>query len=155
MADQKEYLTKEKFAELEKELDFLRKTKRKEVAEDLEYSKSLGDLAENAEYHEARENQGEVEDRIMKIESILGNAEIVALHHTELVGIGSTVTIQREGANDTMKINIVGSEETDVKKGKISLHSPLGEAMIGKKKSDVFSFTSPGGKMTYKVIDIA
>ncbi len=155
MADQKEYLTKEKYEELQKELEFLRKTKRKEVAEDLEYAKSLGDLSENAEYHEARETQAEVEDRIMKIEAILSSAEIMAAHHTEVVGIGSTVTIVREGTSEPLKISVVGSEEADVKKGKISLHSPLGEAMIGKKKGETFSFTSPKGKMTYTITNIA
>ncbi len=155
MADQKEYLTKEKFEELQKELDFLRKTKRKEVAEQLEYSKSLGDLSENAEYHEARETQAEVEDRIAKLESMLNTAEIMSTRHTDSVGIGSIVSIQKDGDKTTLKFSVVGSEEADIKQGKLSLHSPLGEAMIGKKKGEAFSFSSPKGKMTYKVIDIA
>ena len=133
----------------------MRKVKRKEVAEDLEYAKSLGDLSENAEYQEARETQAEVEDRIMKLETMLGSAEIVAAHHTDVVGIGSTVTVQKDGDSKSHKFTVVGSEEADVKLGKLSLHSPLGEAMIGKKKGDTFTFSSPKGKMTYKIVTIA
>jgi transcription elongation factor GreA len=154
MSDQKEYLTKEKFEELNKELDFLRKTKRKEVAEDLEYAKSLGDLSENAEYHEARELQANIEDRIIKLENLLKNSVIMTFHHSEAVGIGSTVLIQKDGDKKSHKFEIVGSEEANVSLGKLSLHSPLGEAMIGKKKGEVFSFSSPKGKMDYRVVEI-
>lgn len=153
--DQKEYLTQERYNELVAELDTLKKIKRKEVAEDLEYAKSLGDLSENAEYHEARETQASIEDRIAKLENIISHAEIMSLRHTDAVGIGSTVTVQKEGDKKTVKFEVVGSEETDISQGKISLHSPIGEAMVGKRKGDVFSFLSPKGKMSYKVIDIA
>jgi len=86
-----EYLTKEKYEELVMELDNLKKVKRKEVAESLEYAKSLGDLSENAEYQEAREWQANIEDRIAKLESILKTAEIVSNYHGDTAGIGSTV----------------------------------------------------------------
>ncbi len=154
MTDQKEYLSKERYGELVKELDHLKKVKRKEVAEDLEYAKALGDLSENAEYHEARDNQAAVEDRINRLEAIIGHAEIVELHHTEAVGIGSTVTVQQEGAKGAHKFQVVGSEEANIGLGKISLHSPIGEAMAGKRKGEAFSFLSPKGKMTYKIVDI-
>ena len=155
MTDQKEYLTKERYDELVKELDYLKKVKRKEVAEDLEYAKALGDLSENAEYHEARDTQAATEDRIIKLENILTHAEIMTLHHTEVVGIGSTVTVLQEGTKGAHKFEIVGSEEANISHGKISLHSPIGAAMIGKKKGESFAFLSPKGKMTYKIIDIA
>lgn len=155
MTDQKEYLSKERYDELVKELDHLKKVKRKEVAEDLEYAKALGDLSENAEYHEARDNQAAVEDRINRLEAIISHAEIVELHHTEAVGIGSTVTVQQEGAKGAHKFQVVGSEEANIALGKISLHSPIGEAMAGKRKGETFSFLSPKGKMTYKIVDIA
>ncbi|HEY4479641.1 MAG TPA: transcription elongation factor GreA [Candidatus Paceibacterota bacterium] len=154
MPDQKEYLSKEKHDELAKELDHLRKVRRKEVAEDLEYAKSLGDLSENAEYHEARELQANIEDRIQKLENILQNAEIMQLHHTEAVGIGSTVVVSRDTDGKEHKFEIVGSEEADVSSGKLSIHSPLGEAMLGKRKSESFSFKSPRGVMKYKVVNI-
>jgi transcription elongation factor GreA len=154
MPDKKEYLTKEKFDELTKELEFLRKDKRKEVAESLEYAKSLGDLSENAEYHEARDNQAEIEDRISKLETMLANAAIVEAHHTDKVGIGSTVTVSKPGDSKTLKLEIVGSEEADAKLGKISMQSPMGEALVGKKKGESFTFESPRGNMTYTVISI-
>jgi len=155
MTDQKEYLSKERYEELVKELDHLKKVKRKEVAEDLEYAKALGDLSENAEYHEARDNQAAVEDRINRLEAIIGHAEIVELHHTEAVGIGSTVTVQQDGTKGAHKFQVVGSEEANIALGKISLHSPIGAAMAGKRKGESFTFLSPKGKMTYKVVDIA
>ncbi len=154
MDAKKEYLTKQKFDELTAELDFLRKTKRKEVAEDLEYAKSLGDLSENAEFHEAREMQANIEDRIMKLDYILKNAIIMKLHHSEAVGIGSTVEIEKDSDKTKIKFEMVGSEEADVKQGKLSIHSPLGSAMMGKKRGELFSFISPKGKMDYKVVDI-
>jgi transcription elongation factor GreA len=154
MADQKEYLTQEKYDQLSQELDHLKKVKRKEVAEDLEYAKALGDLSENAEYHEARDLQASIEDRILKLENMLKNAVIMSLHHSDSVSIGSTVFIQREGDKNTHKFEIVGSEEADITQGKLSIHSPLGEAMMNKKKAEVFSFMSPKGKMNYKIVDI-
>jgi transcription elongation factor GreA len=158
MADEKEYLTQEKYDELSQELDQLKKVKRKEVAEDLEYAKSLGDLSENAEYHEARDLQANIEDRILKLESMLKNAVIMSIHHTDAVGIGSTVLVQREenGKSEGLaqKFEIVGSEESNIQQGKLSIHSPLGEAMMGKKKDESFSFLSPRGKMSYKIINI-
>lgn len=155
MADQKEYLTQEKFDELTTELDHLRKVKRKEVADSLEYAKSLGDLSENAEYHEARDLQASIEDRILKIESILKNATIMTIHHTEAVGIGSKVSIQSETDSKVHKFEIVGSEEADIEQGKLSIHSPLGEAMMKKKKGDAFTLKSPKGKMNYKIVELA
>ncbi len=151
----KEYLTKEKYKELEIELDHLKKVKRKEVAENLEFAKALGDLSENAEYHEAREEQATIEDRINKIESIFKNAEIVTLHHSNNADIGSTVTVQKEGSKDHTIYKIVGSEEANMAEGKISFKSPLGESMIGKKKGDAFSFSAPKGVFKYKIVDIA
>src|SRR3989344_210105 len=154
MPDQKEYLSKQKFQELREELEHLKKVKRKEVAEDLEYAKSLGDLSENAEYHEARELQASIEDRILKLENILSSAVIMTLHHSEVVGIGSTVVVEREGDNKRHKFEMVGSEESDVASGRLSIHSPMGEAMVGKKNGETFSFMSPKGKMTYKIVNI-
>lgn len=154
MADQKEYLSEAKFEELNRELEHLKKVKRKEVAEDLEYAKSLGDLSENAEYHEARELQANIEDRIMKLENILNTAVIMSSHHSEAVGVGSTLTILREADNKQYEFVMVGSEESNVNSGKLSIHSPLGEAMMGKKKGENFSFSSPKGNMNYKILNI-
>ena len=154
MVEEKEYLTKEKFDEFSKELDYLRKTRRKEIAVNLEYAKALGDLAENAEYHEARDLQANIEDRIAKLEVILKTAVIVSSHDKNTVSVGSAVTVQKEKDKDTKIFTIVGSEEADMSSGKISVKSPLGAAILGKKKGDTFSFRVPAGAVAYKVIDI-
>ncbi len=151
----KEYLTKEKFEELRAELEVLKSSKRKEIAESLEYAKSLGDLSENAEYQQARELQASTEERIMKLENLLKSAVIMALHHSEKVEIGSTVTAQKEGDKEKKVFKIVGSEETNTAEGKISYVSPLGAALMGKKKGEAFTFNTPKGEVNYKVIDIA
>jgi len=150
--DQKEYLTKEKFDEFTKELAFLKGTRRKEVAESLEYAKALGDLAENAEYHEARDQQATIEDRINHLETVLKNASIVSDHGTNVVNIGSTVTVEK--GDKKAVYTIVGSEESDVTANKISIRSPFGQAVFGKKKGETFSFTAPSGELSYVVVDI-
>jgi len=152
--EEKEYLTKEKFKALSEELEYLKKTKRREVAEQLEYAKSLGDLSENAEYHEARDMQGTVEDRIQRLESVLKNAVIVSNHGTEIVAIGSVVTVTRNEDKNEKIYTIVGGEESDLASGKISVHSPFGEAIIGKKKNQSFTYNAPSGPITYKIIEI-
>jgi transcription elongation factor GreA len=154
MSDEKEYLTKEKHDALIAELEHLKKDCRKEIAENLEFAKALGDLSENAEYHDAREEQAKVEDRILKIEYLLKNSEIVALHHSNIANIGTAVTVKKEGEKENIVYKIVGSEEANMAEGKISFKSPLGQAMLGKKKGDSFSFSAPKGTFTYKVIDI-
>ncbi len=149
-----ELLSKEKFEELTKELDELRTTRRKEVAEQLEYARSLGDLSENAEYQEAREMQGAVEDRIAKLESVLKNAKIVKGVKSDSVSMGSTVTVQKIGGDEKHVYIIVGAEETNMFEGKISYHSPLGSALLGKKKNDEFSFHTPRGTQKYKILKV-
>ncbi|MBI4155613.1 MAG: transcription elongation factor GreA [Candidatus Zambryskibacteria bacterium] len=147
-----EYLTKEKFEEFTKELAELKGVRRKEVAENLEYAKSLGDLSENAEYHEARDMQAVIEDRIAKLEELLKTASIVSPHHTNVVNIGSTVTVEKDAKKSIY--TIVGSEESDVSSNKISIKSPFGQAILSKKKGEIFSFQSPSGELSYKVVDI-
>lgn len=147
-----EYLTKEKFEEFTKELARLKGPRRKEVAENLEYAKSLGDLAENAEYHEARDVQGSLEDRIAKLEELLKTASIVSGNHTGVVNVGSMVIVEKEGKKFTY--SIVGSEESDVVSNKISIKSPFGQAILGKKKGDEFVFQAPNGELSYKLVDI-
>ncbi len=147
-----EYLTKEKFDEFTKELAELKGVRRKEVAESLEYAKALGDLKENAEYHEARNIQGALEDRIAKLEDLLKHATIVSGNHSGVVNVGSVVTVEKDGKKVTY--SIVGSEEADVAGNKISVKSPFGQAIIGKKKGEKFSFTAPNGELTYSLIEI-
>lgn len=150
-----EYLTKEKKAELEAELKHLQTVRRKEIADALEYAKSLGDLSENAEYHQAREEQAYCEDRISHVEQILKNAVVMDTHQVGVVGVGSVVTIVKKGDKAERIFTIVGSEEANVPEGKISNESPLGEALIGKKKGDKVSVTAPKGIIEYTVVATA
>ncbi len=152
---EQEYLTKEKFNQFKEELEYLKKEKRKEVAEKLEYAKSLGDLSENAEFHEARDTQAIVEDRIQKLENILKIAIIVESHSTDVVAVGSVITIVKDGEKGEKVYTLVGGEESDIANMKISVHSPLGRAALGKKKGDKFTFSAPSGQVTYKVVAIA
>lgn len=149
-----QYLTKEKFQEFKKELDFLRTERRKVVAENLEYAKKLGDLSENAEYNEARQEQAEVEDRINHLENLIKVASIVDDQHGDIATVGSTVKVQKVGESELRTYKVVGSEEADMAHGKVSNLSPFGSALLGKKKGENFSVTTPKGKATYTLISI-
>jgi transcription elongation factor GreA len=151
-----DYITEEKRKALEVELKDLRGPKRKEILENLEYAKSLGDLSENAEYHQTREEQGKLEARIVKIEQILQSSEIVKEGGGgDIIEIGSKVVVQKEGTKEEKNYVIVGSEEADMVKGKISNRSPFGEALFGKRKGDSVSFKTPNGNVNYKIINVS
>jgi transcription elongation factor GreA len=151
---EKEYLSQEKFEELGRELDFLRKDKRKQVAERLEQARSLGDLSENAEYHSARDEQAEVESRIEQLKDLLKRAEIIKHSVKDAADVGSLVVLQKKGEKEKIEYTIVGSEESNLSAGKISYQSPLGGAILGKKKKEEFSFETPKGDVQYIVVDI-
>lgn len=152
---EKEYLTKEKYEALEVELKELKTVKRKEVAEQLQYAKGMGDLSENAEYHEARDQQAKIEYRIAQIENILKNAEIIE-HKTSsgVIEIGSEVVLQKKGEKDKQTFTLVGSEEADMSAGKLSIQSPMGMSLVGKKKGETFEFKTPKGKTEYKIVNV-
>ncbi|MEY2640835.1 MAG: hypothetical protein RL150_228 [Candidatus Parcubacteria bacterium] len=154
MAEVKEYLTQAKYDELTQELDMLIHEKRKEVAEHLEYAKSLGDLSENAEYHEARDEQAKVEARIAQLEHMLKHAEIVKHKASDTVEAGATVTISKQGEKGQQVFLLVGSEEADMAAGKLSYQSPLGRMLMGKKKGDSFELETPKGVVAYKIVDV-
>lgn len=155
MSETKAYLTPEKFEELKQELEQLKTVRRREVAEALEYARSLGDLSENAEYQEARDMQATIEERITHLEQVIKEAKIVGNDKKgDMVGLGSQVTIQKDGGKDERTYTIVGTEEANIHEHKLSYLSPLGEALMGKGKGDNFSFETPGGKQTYQVIKV-
>ncbi len=155
MNDTQAFLTPEKFAELKAELEHLKTVRRKEVAESLEYARSLGDLSENAEYQEARDMQAAIEERINHLEKIIKEAKIVAHDKKgDVVGLGTQVTIQKDKEGASHTYTIVGSEEANIHDHKLSYLSPLGEALMGKTKGDSFSFDTPSGKQTYKVLKV-
>jgi len=150
-----DYITEGKRKDLEAELKDLKGPKRKLILEALEYAKSLGDLSENAEYHQTREDQGKLEERIAHIEQILRSSEVVSEHRGDVVEVGSKVTVEKEGG-EKKDYQIVGSEEADMKLGKISNRSPFGAAIFGKKKGDKISFKTPGGGVVnYKIISVS
>ena len=147
-----EYLTNEKKQELEAELNNLKTVRRKEIATAIEWAKSLGDLAENAEYSQAREDQARCEARIAELEHILQNAVIAEAHHTvNGIGVGSMVVVKKLENNEVNTFTIVGSEEVDLANGKISNESPLGSALLGKHPGDKVSFMTPKGVAEYKI----
>ena len=156
MTDVQSFLTPEKFEELKKELEHLKTVRRKEIAEALEYARSLGDLSENAEYQEARDMQAAIEERIQYLEKTIKEAKIVdEKKKGDVVGLGSVVQIQKEKEKDKKEYTIVGSDEANIHDRKLSYLSPLGEALMGKSKGDEFEFETPVGKQKYKVLKVA
>jgi len=145
------YLTQEKFDELSKELEHLKTTRRREIAEQLEYARSLGDLSENAEYQEARDFQAATEERIRQIEEMLAHSQIVSHAKGNKVTLGSIVMIQKVGEDEEHTYEIVGSAEANIQERKISHLSPMGAALMGKKKGELFEFETPKGRQKYKI----
>lgn len=149
-----EYLSKEKHAEVTAELHELKTVRRKEIAQALEYARSLGDLSENAEFNKAREDQAVVEDRIAQIENVLANAEIIKAHHSSTVEVGTKIHLLKKGEKKEEIYMIVGSEEVDIVASKISLKSPIGAAVLGKKQGDVAIVKTPKGMVEYTISKI-
>ena len=158
MPDDKDVIvSQEKFDDMVKELDQLKTVRRTEIAESLEYARSLGDLSENAEYQEARELQAATEERIRKLEDLIKHARIAqdSNKKKDVVSFGSKVTIRKNGASDTHEYTLVGSEEADMREHKLSHVSPLGAALMGRKKGEEFTFETPAGKQSYIVEKIS
>jgi transcription elongation factor GreA len=148
------YLSKEKFDELTAELDHLKTIRRREIAEQLEYARSLGDLSENAEYEEARNLQAATEDRIRVVEDSLAHARIIEHTKGSTISLGSVVTIQNQADKEERTYEIVGSAEANMQEHKISHLSPLGSALMEKKKGDIFTFETPKGSQKYKIVNV-
>ena len=144
------YITKDGLEKLKKELDELRSVRRKEVAHRIEIAKDMGDLSENAEYHEAKDEQGFIECRIAELEVTIPNAVIIERSEGGCIGVGSTVQAEVGGKERTY--TIVGANEADPPAGKISNESPLGTAFIGKCAGDEIEVKAPSGMMVYKII---
>ena len=145
------YLTKEGYDNLKSELDNLLNSERRAVAEKIKTAKEYGDLSENAEYSDAKEQQSFVEGRILEIEHILKNSEIIDDEHLacDIVNVGCTVHL--ETTDKELVYRIVGSAEADPQKGYISNESPIGKALIGKKKGEAVEVSVPAGTHTYKI----
>ncbi len=148
-----EYFSEEGLEKLKNELEELKTAKRHEIAARLEHAKSLGDLSENAEYQEAKEEQSLLESRIVEIEEILRNAVIIKKDaYSSLVQVGSTVRVTSEHGEEIF--TIVGSEEADPKDGMISNESPLGKAFLGRKIGDKIEVKTPAGTFHYSISGI-
>jgi len=147
-------LTQEGLSELKEELAQLKEVKLPSVIDRVAKAREYGDLSENAEYHDARSEQEFVQTRIDEIEEVLGKAVIVKKTlGTKKVGIGSVVTVKTGGK--TTKLTIVGEFQGNPKEGKMSSVSPLGKAIVGKKKGDKTTVSAPAGKVEYTVENIA
>jgi len=150
---QKQYLSQESFEAIKKELDGLKTTKRAEIAQRLKIAKEYGDLSENSEYSEAREEQANVEGRIFELEELVKNVEIVAKQTGgDTVHVGTTIVVKK--GDKTATYTIVGSYEAKPEEGKISDESPLGKAFLKRKVGDEVKITTPAGTMTYEILKI-
>ena len=158
MAEKKNIMTYEGLKALENELQDLKVNKRKEVAVKIKEAREQGDLSENAEYDAAKDEQRDIELRIEEIDKILKNAEVVVDDEdtdVNAINIGCTVKLNDIEFDEEMEYKIVGSTEADVLSGKISNESPVGAALIGKKKGDIVEIETPSGEMVkYEVLDI-
>ena len=148
------FLTKEGYQKLADELDYLRSTKRREVAERLHEAMEGGELIENAEYEAAKNEQAFVEGRILELEHMLAQAKIIEPGgSTDVVKIGSTVVVQ-EASNKPETYTIVGAAEANPKQGLISNESPLGQALLDHRVGDEVEVHAPAGKLRFKVVKI-
>lgn len=146
------YLTAEGAADLKRELDELLNVKRPDLARKLKAAVAEGDLKENADYHDAKEQQAFLEGRIQYLENILRSAQIIENDgSTDEVRLGSEVTIVEEGSDDEEIYLIVGAAEANPRDGKISHESPIGAALLGHKKGDKVRTKTPGGEMIFKI----
>lgn len=150
-------LTSEGLKKLQDELDNLKNVRRKENTAALKIAKSFGDLSENSEYDEAKNEQAEIEARISEIENMLKNAEIIDESDiaTDVVSIGSKVTVKDIDDGEICEYLIVGSTEADPMKGKISDESPVGTALLGHKIGEVVSVEAPMGVLEYEIVNIS
>ena len=160
MADKKTLLTASGLAELKEELRILREEKRVDIANKLKEAISYGDLSENAEYQEARDDQAQVELRIAELEELLkpGNYELIedekhGKRSKAGINVGATVTVEEVESKDKITYVIVGSQEANILDGKISNESPLGKAIVGKNIGDKISVSSPAGLREYVIVE--
>ncbi len=149
------FLTSEGYLELENELHYLKTEKRKEVTQTLKEARALGDLSENSEYEQAREDQANVEKRILEVEYALEHAVVIDKAETNgTVSIGSNVELQYEDDDDVESYKIVGSQEADPFNNKISNESPIAAAIMGHKVGDTVEVSSPDGFYSVKIVAI-
>jgi len=153
MTQQPTYLTPEGEKKLKAELAELTGPRREELAIRLRSAIQMGDLSENADYHKAKEDQGFLEGRIQEIEAVLRTAVIIEKTNSDVVTVGSQVTVQEDNF-DPETYSVVGAKEADPRNGKISNESPIGKALMDHKVGDVVEAETPGGKIKFKILKV-
>ena len=149
-------MTYDGLKKMEQELENLKTVRRKEVAEKIKEARGQGDLSENAEYDAAKEEQGEIESRIVQLENLLRNAEVIDedVLKMDVVNLGSKVTVLDVEFDEEMEYTIVGSPEADPMNGRISNESPLGMALLGQKVGATVMADTPDGEVAFKILNI-
>ncbi len=149
-------LTPEGYKKLQQEIEYLSTEKRREVAERIRIAREFGDIAENAEYDDAKNEQAMLEARIAKLEEQLSAARVITKKEIakDVVSIGSRVRLRDMDANKTVEYHIVGSAEANPAEHRLSNESPVGKAIIGKKKGEVVEVVAPRGSLKFKILDI-
>ena len=149
-------LTREGYEKLKEEIEYLKGDKRREIADRIRIAREFGDIAENAEYDDAKNEQAHLEARIAILEERLKNARVVTKKEIKSgeVSIGTKVRLKDMGANETVEYHIVGSAEANPAEHKLSNESPVGKAIIGRKKGETVEVSAPRGALKYKIMDI-
>ena len=149
-------VTKEGYETLKKELETLKRIERPQNIKAIEEARAHGDLSENAEFHAAKDRQGFIEGRIIELEFKVANAEIIEIKKLpkDRVVFGTMVLLENIDSGEDVKYQLVGPDESDIDKGRISIASPLGKAMLGKKPGDELTVQVPGGKRVYELVEI-
>ena len=153
----KQMYTKQGYQDLVDELKYLKLTRREEIKEQIAVARGFGDLSENAEYDEARNEQAKVEARIQELEALIENAEIIdeTTMDVRSISLGSVVKLYDEDFEEEITYSIVGSNQADPLEQKISDQSPIGRALMGKKAGDTVTVTAPAGELHFKVLEVA
>ena len=158
MAEEKKIiLTREGFEKLEKDLEYYTSVRRNEIAEQIAVARGFGDLSENAEYDEAKNEQSRIEAKIVEMENALRNCIIIEDEDvsTETIGVGNIVKAKNLSRKEDQTFAIVGANETDPKAMKISIESPIGAALLGKKVGQTVTVDIPAGSMKLKIVEIS
>ena len=156
MNDKEIVLTRDGLKKLEDELDELKTVHRREVNERIRQAKEFGDISENAEYEDAKQEQAFVEGRVLKLEAMIRNARVIDAsdYVADEVHLGATIKVKETSSGRSHEFTIVGSAESDPKNARLSNESPLGRALMGRKKGETVDVTTPRGQMKYKIESI-
>ncbi|HMM48205.1 MAG TPA: transcription elongation factor GreA [Miltoncostaeaceae bacterium] len=155
--DREVILTEEGHAKLREEIEYLSNVKRREVAERIKEAREFGDISENSEYDDAKNEQAQVEQRIQQLEQRLRNARVVATDDLpkDVVSIGTRVTLRDTTSGKNREYAIVGSAEANPREGRLSNESPVGKALMGRKKGETVTIPAPRGALEYEIVKVS